>query len=634
MNMLDPMMLGYDPGSQGSFTPDYITSAYDSRVCEKLIESTWPSRQTVDTSDATNPNSLYQKNAAAAEQIYSPLAPKAFRLLKLHRGTEKVHCSILVSLEDHALKYEALSYFWGPINDLKAILLDGFEYLVTPNLFEALLRLRKLDEDRLLWIDALVINQSDLTERSREVTKMLDRYSRAMNTIIWLGKPLANASYGRLDIMSAMKFLSQPELVAPKDHDSGEWVPIKQAVEAIFCSKYWSRAWTVQEMMYSDHATLHYGSITLDLADFLRFVDVNSHNADSTFLRSIAIGDKRVAMRPGYGRQKRYLRIPSWLGCYLRHRDCSNPRDCVFAYYNCFPPEARRHIVPDYERPILRMALDITLAWIASENNLDFLLQIGCRESCWLRPDNPNKQCIPTWLPNYFGKQTNCSGRVVAGPDVPQAPPPLSNPVVRFDGKSNAMYVKCVLLGTIESMGTPHYNSIPKFKPFESFIQLHLLRAKGKVSKLDKGLKEVIQVHYPLSELPEATNQNSEVMQTIKEEMNWKGESLNETNERHLRIAERLCSWRTAFSYKQWPPSRLIQTNKVDVPFGLGTEGLKIGDQVFAVVGCSTPLILRPVGDFHTVVGNAKMFLFVDGIFLQSNLAMFPPGIFLDITLR
>jgi hypothetical protein len=43
---------------------------------------------------------------------------------------------------------------------------------------------------------------------------------------------------------------------------------------------------------------------------------------------------------------------------------------------------------------------------------------------------------------------------------------------------------------------------------------------------------------------------------------------------------------------------------------------------------------LRPVGDFHIVVGNAKMFLFANGIFLQDNLARFPPGIFVDITIR
>jgi hypothetical protein len=69
MNIPDPMMLGYDPGKQGSFDFDYITSAYESSVCEKLIESTWASEKTVDASDTTNPNSLNQKNAAAAEKI-------------------------------------------------------------------------------------------------------------------------------------------------------------------------------------------------------------------------------------------------------------------------------------------------------------------------------------------------------------------------------------------------------------------------------------------------------------------------------------------------------------------------------------------------------------------------------------
>ncbi|KAF2417128.1 hypothetical protein EJ08DRAFT_575838, partial [Tothia fuscella] len=118
---------------------------------------------------------------------------------------------------------------------------------VTRNLFEVLLRLRKLDKGRLLWIDALIINQVDLAERGREVSKMLSRYSGAQGTIIWLGAPLENAQYGRMDIVAAMEFLSQPDLVVPKDQETGKWKPIRQAIEAIFCSRYWTRAWTVQE---------------------------------------------------------------------------------------------------------------------------------------------------------------------------------------------------------------------------------------------------------------------------------------------------------------------------------------------------------------------------------------------------
>ena len=40
-----------------------------------------------------------------------------------------------------------------------------------------------------LWVDAICINQNDLEERSSQVALMGTIYSRAMDTIVWLGKP-------------------------------------------------------------------------------------------------------------------------------------------------------------------------------------------------------------------------------------------------------------------------------------------------------------------------------------------------------------------------------------------------------------------------------------------------------------
>jgi hypothetical protein len=103
-------------------------------------------------------------------------------------------------------------------------------------------------------------------------------------------------------------------------------------------------------------------------------------------------------------------------------------------------------------------------------------------------------------------------------------------------------------------MGTPHYMPILNLKPFKSFLQHHLLQAKDKISELNRGLKEVVRVHCLRTELLEAMKQSLEIIQTLEEELNPKGESLNEANEISLRVAESLCSLRTAFSYKQWPP--------------------------------------------------------------------------------
>lgn len=59
---------------------------------------------------------------------------------------------------------------------------------VTPNLSAALDRLRLDTETRMLWVDALCINQVDNTERSQQVAQMGKIYSDARETIAWLGR--------------------------------------------------------------------------------------------------------------------------------------------------------------------------------------------------------------------------------------------------------------------------------------------------------------------------------------------------------------------------------------------------------------------------------------------------------------
>lgn len=59
-----------------------------------------------------------------------------------------------------AIPYEALSYVWGNKESTEMIRVDGCLLKVTENLFEALSSLRKAREDRLIWIDAICIDQS------------------------------------------------------------------------------------------------------------------------------------------------------------------------------------------------------------------------------------------------------------------------------------------------------------------------------------------------------------------------------------------------------------------------------------------------------------------------------------------
>jgi len=87
--------------------------------------------------------------------------------------------------------YEALSYVWGPFNspdDPDLIQLNDCGFEVTTNLWRALYALRHETKDRVLWIDAICINQGDLEERSSQVQLMRDVYRKARSVVVWLGE--------------------------------------------------------------------------------------------------------------------------------------------------------------------------------------------------------------------------------------------------------------------------------------------------------------------------------------------------------------------------------------------------------------------------------------------------------------
>jgi hypothetical protein len=123
---------------------------------------------------------------------YEPfdLARPGFRLLRLEGGTGEIKCHVFQAyLDDQDLiPYEALSYCWGSnrlINEIKA---NGKVMFVTDSLFEALQQLRGVDEDRIFWIDAICIDQSNIQERGHQVERMGQIYSCADRVRIWLGR--------------------------------------------------------------------------------------------------------------------------------------------------------------------------------------------------------------------------------------------------------------------------------------------------------------------------------------------------------------------------------------------------------------------------------------------------------------
>jgi hypothetical protein len=139
---------------------------------------------------------------------YLPLRPATepdgeFRLLTILPSTtgEKIECALQHALFTNPPRYEALSYTWGDpkgelcevpakgdTSRLCDIKIDKHRAKVTYNLHAALLQLRYRKLPRVVWVDAICIDQKNDAEKSEQVQLMAKIYSQASKVLVWLGE--------------------------------------------------------------------------------------------------------------------------------------------------------------------------------------------------------------------------------------------------------------------------------------------------------------------------------------------------------------------------------------------------------------------------------------------------------------
>lgn len=186
--------------------------------------------------------------------IYSPLDPNvdSIRLVVLEPAEDQsspISCRVRHATFREKPKYEALSYTWGDDLHDHTIFIDGKMFMVGPNLLGALKHLRKSDEERVLWIDAICINQSDIHEKNKQLCIMPYIYTRAQVVLVWLGTP-------GLDLKSAIL----PPNLTTKAQDStieilwqdtfirNKLLPPGSILLRGMCNEaYWTRLWIIQE---------------------------------------------------------------------------------------------------------------------------------------------------------------------------------------------------------------------------------------------------------------------------------------------------------------------------------------------------------------------------------------------------
>jgi hypothetical protein len=176
---------------------------------------------------------------SSSRYAYDTLPPHSnmIRLIDVEPDLDRVGGRIQIRISRAYLKkggYRCLSYTWGYPGEEREILLNGYPFHVRQNLHEFLVCARQSFPLRSLWIDAMCINQEDLSERASQVGLMGEIFRLADEVLIWLGHSVK--------LQPLKKWLQS-------SHDSIYAVDAELSVSALAAHPYWNRLWVTQEIL-------------------------------------------------------------------------------------------------------------------------------------------------------------------------------------------------------------------------------------------------------------------------------------------------------------------------------------------------------------------------------------------------
>jgi hypothetical protein len=361
------------------------------------------------------------------------LSGNSVRLLKLFPGskTKTIQCELVQTPIDDVPEYEAISYVWGDPNIRVPIQCNGTTLDITVSLAEALRRFRLSDSTRLLWADAICINQSDNLERNHQVGLMRHIYSSAATVLIWLGDDdlgLAKHLFGFIMFVSAAQQrhddssygsdgrsietidpISQFALqVAPGDlkresdfceldyHDlfvSEDAEPL-----SVFQRPWFTRIWCVQEIGLARSALFACGDEEIDWIYIEHFFSWSL--AQEKLGRSVdvffGIGQSPISRlflaKHGSGK------FPTCLSSF-RSWKATDPRDKVFALsWLSIREDGESWVEVDYEKSVGQVYTDTALSAMKCTGDLYILRCINHGDQYHPETD------YPSWVPRWTGQ--------------------------------------------------------------------------------------------------------------------------------------------------------------------------------------------------------------------------------------
>lgn len=283
----------------------------------------------------------------------------AIRLLRLEKGysAEPLRCELFEAHlhEVDGIPYEALSYTWGDASAKREVTVNQQPFSITANLDTALRALRYPHQDRLLWVDAICIDQSSDVEKSHQVGQMRLVYKLAEQVIIWLGP-------GSEDIDLLMSLANTLDLHASRTKTwEQEWESIVvanggpaaamfrrayMALKELLARPWFRRVWILQEVASARSAVVVCGAKHVSARTFAQMPALIGLEKVDTHAQAV------LDIMPGPLRHRSWWTSNRDLGTLLkkfRSSEAGDPRDRVYALLGISSDAYNETVIPpDY----------------------------------------------------------------------------------------------------------------------------------------------------------------------------------------------------------------------------------------------------------------------------------------------
>ncbi|GAP86905.1 putative ankyrin and het domain protein [Rosellinia necatrix] len=371
------------------------------------------------------------------EYLYQPFPDDGkcyIRIATIQPGSFNEDIRISLRLEqldsDHTPVYEAMSYAWGlPVDSPPRISVNHpqhHHYLrhfspsnagslsVRPNLFLALRHVRLETKPRHLWIDAICIDQDNISDKAAQVAMMGEIYARAAKVLVWLG-PEENDSTRAMGLMQHLGMQAEVDwyshaTVPSKDAEDTQIADTTALLECeeeemlalhhLFQREWFDRLWIRQEigLATQNSATVMCGSVSVPWKHFriawhlikekprFYFDEANRFSARLDQLSSLLHQQSTI-----------YL---GSLRMWIEQGICSVPHDRIYAMRALLSPAIQQAIKPDYTLSKVDAFRDVAVAYLDTMGDLDILTQCQFSKS-WNGPS-----WVPDWSSNKLASKS------------------------------------------------------------------------------------------------------------------------------------------------------------------------------------------------------------------------------------